>query len=170
MFLSLDLLFEYWSEHLTFELLYVMFRYSTMIFNRGVPDCPCGVWCRGLATCLLNFDPLFGNLVWNSEMVAGLKVWQLCHCCEISLYVCIYIYLYFSQYDTLFSFILYILLLLIFPKYPGTLLLHERRLHAFYYNKGLQCAVPSLYKTHRRYESPFRIHWWLVISKSLVMV
>ena len=24
-------------------------------------DCPCGIWCHGLTTCLLNDGPLFGN-------------------------------------------------------------------------------------------------------------
>ena len=45
--------------------LYVTSRYSTMIFYRGVSYfttvCPCGVWCRGLTTCLLYVGPLFGN-------------------------------------------------------------------------------------------------------------
>ena len=35
-------------------------------------DCPCGVWCRGLTTCLLYVVPLFGNLVWN-DIIAQLK-------------------------------------------------------------------------------------------------
>ena len=43
------------------------FTFHTRIFYRGVPgfatDCPCGVWCRGLTTCLLYVGPLFGNLV-----------------------------------------------------------------------------------------------------------
>ena len=54
MFLSLDILFEYWIEHVTFWLLYVMFRFSTRIFYWGVPcfatDCLCGVWCHGKTT------------------------------------------------------------------------------------------------------------------------
>ena len=48
-------------------LLYVMFTFPTRIFYRGVSgfatDCPCGVWCRGLTTCLLYVGPLFGNVV-----------------------------------------------------------------------------------------------------------
>ena len=51
MFPPLDVPFEYWTEHVTFGLL------STIIFYRRVPgfatDFPCGVWCRGLITCLL---------------------------------------------------------------------------------------------------------------------
>ena len=51
MFLPMDVLFEYWIEHVTFRLLYVMFRFPTRIFNRGVPgfatDCSSSVWCRG---------------------------------------------------------------------------------------------------------------------------
>ena len=40
----------------------VLFRFSTNIFYREVPgfatNCPCGVWCRGLTTCLLYVGPL----------------------------------------------------------------------------------------------------------------
>ena len=67
MFPPLDILLEYWIEHVTFGLLYVMFTFPTRIFYMGVPsfatDCPCGVWCRVLTTCLLYIGPLFGNLV-----------------------------------------------------------------------------------------------------------
>ena len=66
MFPALDILLEYWIEHVTFGLLYVMFTFPARIFYRGVPsfaiDCPCGVWCRGLTTCLLYIGPLFANL------------------------------------------------------------------------------------------------------------
>ena len=48
---------------ITFGLLCVIFRFSIMIFYKGVPgfaiDCPCNVWCRGLTTCLLYLGPLF---------------------------------------------------------------------------------------------------------------
>ena len=54
---------------LTFELLYVVFTFRTRLFYRGVPgftiDCPCGVWCRGLTTCLQYNGSLVGNLVWS---------------------------------------------------------------------------------------------------------
>ena len=43
--------------------------FSTRIFYKWVPgfatDYPCGVWCRGLTTCLLYVGPPVGNLVWN---------------------------------------------------------------------------------------------------------
>ena len=61
MFLSKDIFFEYWIEHVTFGLLYIMFEFSIIIFYSGVPgfatDCPCVVWCRGLTTCLLYVGP-----------------------------------------------------------------------------------------------------------------
>ena len=67
MFPPLDILLENWIEHVTFGLLYVMFTFPTRTFYRGVQgfasDCPCGVWCRGLTTCLLYVGPLFENLV-----------------------------------------------------------------------------------------------------------
>ena len=72
MFPPLDILLEYWIEHVTFGFLHVMFTFPTRIFQRGVPgfatDCPCGGWCRGL-TCLLYVGPFFGNLV---KMIVGL--------------------------------------------------------------------------------------------------
>ena len=41
--------------------------FPTRTFYRGVPgfatDCPCGVWCRGLNTCLHYVGSFFGNLV-----------------------------------------------------------------------------------------------------------
>ena len=65
MFLSLDLLWEYRIQHGANGPHYVTSSYSTWIFCRGVSgfatDCPCGVWCRGLTTCLLHVGPPFGN-------------------------------------------------------------------------------------------------------------
>ena len=66
-FPPLDILLEYWIEHVSFGLLWVMFTFPTKIFYRGVPgfatNCPCGVWCRGLTTCPLYVGPRFGDLV-----------------------------------------------------------------------------------------------------------
>ena len=43
---------------LLFPVIYIISSYSTWIFCRGnsgfTTDCPCGVWCRGLTTCLLH--------------------------------------------------------------------------------------------------------------------
>ena len=40
---------------------FVSFKFPSRIFCRRVPgfatDCPCGVWCRGLTTCLLYVGP-----------------------------------------------------------------------------------------------------------------
>ena len=64
MFFSLDLLWEYRIQHGANGPLYVIPSYSTWIFCRGVSgfatECPCGVWCRGLNTCLLHVGPHFG--------------------------------------------------------------------------------------------------------------
>ena len=63
MFPTLDILLEYWMEHFTFGLLYVMFTFPIRIFYRRVlgfaTDYPCDVWCRGLNTCLLYVGPFF---------------------------------------------------------------------------------------------------------------
>ena len=76
MFLSLDLLWEYRIQHGGNGPLYVTSSYSTWIFCRGVSgfatDCPCGVWCRGLTTCLLHVGPPFGNRVLNNSWAVGL--------------------------------------------------------------------------------------------------
>ena len=79
MFLSLDLLWEYRIQHGADGPLYVTSGYSTWIFCRGVSgfatDCPCGVWCRGLTTCLLHVGPPFGNRILNNSWAVGLTLW-----------------------------------------------------------------------------------------------
>ena len=71
MCLPLDLLSEYGIQHGAIGPLYVTSGYSTWIFCRGVSgfatDCPCGVWCRGLTTCLLHVGPPFGNRLLNNS-------------------------------------------------------------------------------------------------------
>ena len=73
----LDILLEYWIEHVTFGLLCFMFTFLTRIFYRGVPgfatDCPCGVWCRRLTTCLLYVGPIFGNLFENDSKFVSMR-------------------------------------------------------------------------------------------------
>ena len=76
MFLCLDLLWEYRIQLGANGPLYVTSSYSTWIFCRGVSgfatDCPCGVWCRGLTTCLLHVGPPFWNRIWNNSWAVGL--------------------------------------------------------------------------------------------------
>ena len=54
-------LLEYWINMLPS----CHFTFPCRIFCRGfsgfATDCPCGVWCRVLTTCLLHLGPLFGN-------------------------------------------------------------------------------------------------------------
>ena len=56
-FIPLDNILEYCVEHVTIGLLYVKFIFSTRILYRGILGfatvCSCGVWHRGLTTCLL---------------------------------------------------------------------------------------------------------------------
>ena len=67
---------EYRIQHGAIGPFYVTSSYSTWIFCRGVSgfatDCPCGVWCRGLTTCLLHVGPPFGNRLLNNSWVVGL--------------------------------------------------------------------------------------------------
>ena len=55
--------------------------YSTWIFCRGVSgfatDCPGGVWCRGLTTCLLHVSPAFGNRPLHNSWAIGLTWWKV---------------------------------------------------------------------------------------------
>ena len=75
-FRPLNIPFENWIEPVIIGLLHVMFRLSFRIFYRGVSsfvtDCPCGVWCRGLTTCLLHIGPLYGYLVLNDSRFVSL--------------------------------------------------------------------------------------------------
>ena len=79
MFLPLDIPSEYRPEHVTFGLLCVIFKFPSRIFCRRVPgfatDCPCGVWCRGLTTCLLYVGPPLEFLVWNDSGYVNLTKW-----------------------------------------------------------------------------------------------
>ena len=76
MLLSLDLLWEYRIQHGANGPLYVTSSYSTWIFCRGVSgfaiDCPCGVWCCWLTTCLLHVCPPFGNRILNNSWAVDL--------------------------------------------------------------------------------------------------
>ena len=59
MFKSLDILLEYWIEHVIFGPLYVMFRSSTRIFYKGFQDLQLivlavfGAMDYPLASCML---------------------------------------------------------------------------------------------------------------------
>ena len=106
MFLSLDLLSEYRIQHGTNGPLYFTSSYSTWIFCRGVSgfatDCPCGVWCRGLTTCLLHVGPPFGNRILNNSWAVGLTYWII----YLHFFVFWHMQLYMSWYIiSLFGFI-----------------------------------------------------------------
>ena len=98
MFLSLDLLWEYRIQHGANGPLYVTSSYSIWIFCRGVSgfatDCPCGVWCRGLTTCLLHVGPPFGNRILNNSWAVGLTWWIL----NLIFFVFWHMQLYMSWY------------------------------------------------------------------------
>ena len=53
----------------------------TRILYRGVSgfptDCPCGIWCCGLTTCLLYIGPRFGNQLSNNSWAVGLTQWTV---------------------------------------------------------------------------------------------
>ena len=130
MFPPLNIPFEYWIEHVTFGLLYVMFTFLTETFYMGVPsfatDCPCGVWCHVLATCPLYVGPLFGNLVWNDSKFVSLTSRKP---------FLFFSHLNVSQHDdTLFSLTLFSWLerCFIFQYFSSSLILHRRSLDTFF--------------------------------------
>ena len=130
MFLSLDLLWEFRIQYGTNGPLYVTPSYSTWIFCRGVSgfvtDCPCGVWCRGLTTCLLHVGPPFGNRILNNSWAVGLTWWimnLIFLCFDIRLYMSWYIRSFFG-----FTF----LNILYFIKYSCINIFHRRSLYTFY--------------------------------------
>ena len=69
---SLDIPFEYWIGYFTWGLFYVIFRYFTMIFGRGLAgfatDCSCVFGAVGwpIASCMLV------TLVWNDSGLVNL--------------------------------------------------------------------------------------------------
>ena len=117
--------------------LYVTSTYSTWIFFRGVSgfatDCPCGVWCRGLTTCILHVGPPFGNRLLNKKLVCRLDSMD-----NISSFFGRYVFwhmqLYMSWYIiSFFRFYLYFLnIVLYFFKYSCTNIFHRRCLYTFY--------------------------------------
>ena len=98
MFLSLDLLWEYWIQHGANGPLYVTSCYSTWIFCRGVSgfatDCPCDIWCRGLTTCLLHVGPPFRNRILNQQLGCRFDIMDY----ESYFFVFWHIQLYMSWY------------------------------------------------------------------------
>ena len=131
MFLSLDLLWEYRIQHVAKGPLYVTSSYSTWIFCRGVSgfatDCPCGVWCRVLTTCLLHVGPPFGNRILNKSWSVGLTWWI------VNLFLCVltYAFIYVLIHRIIF-FGFTSLNILYFFKYPCTNIFHRRNLYIFY--------------------------------------
>ena len=106
MFLSLDLLSKYRIQHGVIGPLYVTSNYSTGILCRGVSgfatECPCGVWCRGLTTCLLHVGPPFGNRFLNNSWAVGLTKWIV----YLHFDICNHIYLDTSYHFSALSLLL----------------------------------------------------------------
>ena len=133
MFLSLDLLSEYRIQDGAIGPLYVTSSYSTSIFCRGVSgfatDCPCDVWCRGLATCLLHVGPPSGNRFLNTIWAVGLTYWIVylhffCILTNTIIYVLIH--------HIIFWLYLYFLNILYFFKYSCTNIFHRHSLCTLY--------------------------------------
>ena len=107
MFLSLDLLSEYWIQYGAIRPLYFTSSYSTWIFCKGVSgfatDCHCEVWCRGLNTCLLHVGPPFGNRFLSTSRAVGLTYWKVCLNFFLYFDICNYICLDTSYHNLALS-------------------------------------------------------------------
>ena len=134
-FPSLGVLLEYWIEHVAHGLLYVVFTFPTMIFYGAVSgfatDWHCGVWCRGLTTCLLITGLLYGNLVQNGGRLVGLTkrktdflLFLIFFLMAYNIIVFYFRLPYFHVSDSA----------LFFAWYFGTLILYRRGLETFYWN------------------------------------
>ena len=64
-FPPLDILLEYWIEHVTFGLLYVMFTFPTRMFYRGVP-CFANEW--RLVPWIYHLPPVCWSTFWKSSL------------------------------------------------------------------------------------------------------
>ena len=142
MFFSLDLLWEYRIQHGTNGPLYVTSSYSTWIFCRGVSgyatDCLCGVWCRGLTTCLLHVGPPFGNRILNNSWAVVLTWWIL----NLIFFVSWHMQLYMSWYiRSFFGFNFFNIL-----NFSSTLVLtssNRRSLYTFYFYTNSNTFSPQ---------------------------
>ena len=143
MFPPLDIPFLYWIEQVTFGFPYVMIRFSSMIFYRGVPsfaaDCLCGVWCRGLATCLLYIGPLFKNLVWNHSEFVCLTQWRT----TFSLFRLCFTHILMPH-----SMIYFIFVYLVFTSQIVLYFLHNTSLLSFYIDVVLTLSIIMLPRIH----------------------
>ena len=133
MFLSLDLLWEYRIQHGANGPFCVTSSYSTRIFCRGVScfatDCPCGVWCRGLTTCLLHVAPPFSKSNFKQQLGCRFDIMDN----ESYFFVFWHMQLYMSWYiRSFFGFTF--LNILYFFKYSCTNIFHRCSLYTFYWN------------------------------------
>ena len=114
--------------------LYFTSSYSTWIFCRGfsgfATDFPCGVWCRGLNTCLPHVGPPFGNRLLNVSWAVGLTQWiEYLHFLYFNIcnYVCLDTSYHFRLHLNFLNSVLY------FFKYSCTNIFHRRSLYTLYY-------------------------------------
>ena len=157
MFLPLDLLSEYWIQHGAIRPLYVTSTYSTWIFCRGVlgfaNDCPCGIWCCGLTTCLLRVDPPFWKSTFKQQLgcrfdiidstssiffvfllshvsfscPGAMHCWQNCTCLDTSYHFRLYLYFWNN--------------VLYFFKHSCSNIFHRCSLYTFYKIKTKACQT-----------------------------
>ena len=80
-FTPVDIPFEYWFENVTFRIICVMFRFSTRMSYRGVPDFVTGCLCDFLVLWNNHLLPVcwstFWKSIWNDNGFVSLTQWRL---------------------------------------------------------------------------------------------
>ena len=79
-----------------------LLEYSTGGLPGFTTDFPCSIWCRVLTSCLLYVAPLFGNLAWKN-----ICKFEIMENNSFIIWLCFFLYLNASLYNTLFSFTLF---------------------------------------------------------------
>ena len=167
MFLSVDLLSEYWIQHSANGPLYVTSSYSTWIFCRGfsgfATHCPCGVWCRGLTTCLLHVGLPFGNRIFKPQLGCRFDIMDNI---SYSLLVFWLKQLYMSWYvRSFFGFTF--LNILYFFKYSCTNIFDRRSLYTFYSKNGTAKIPMNFLELGNSINGEHQVSWISVQSHKL---
>ena len=110
---------------------FVTSSYSTRIFYKDVSgfatDCPCGVWCLGLTTCLLYVCPLFRNRLLGNGWAVCLTYWI------VNLHLYVFWHMQFYAYYIIWFFGLSLhLQQCFFIKYSCTNIFHRRSPYSFF--------------------------------------
>ena len=147
MFPPLDILFEYWIEHITFRLLCAMFIFSTSIFYTGVPICN---WMP--LQCLVPWINHLPPVCWSTFWKSSLKWWCVCKFgtmennffyCFSFITCCIYLYILLPH-----NMIILYFCLPYFYVSNSALCLHSTLVLSFYIDVDFILSIDTIPRTH----------------------